>query len=447
MFKPRNFLITALLLLLIAAISVYFGDLDSVISITSRWLTVICFCIYGIKQKSLTAWIFISMVIGIFVGIDFPEIAENSKVLSSVFLKMIKTVIAPLLFGTLVVGIAGHANLKQIGRMGIKSLIYFEIVTTIALFIGLAAINISGAGRGIKLPASTEKLEVTATKQTATDIILHIFPENIAKSVAEGQILQIVIFSIIFGIALAMVNDAKRMPVLEFAESLSEVMFKFTNIIMYFAPVGVGAAVAYTIAHMGFEVLSNLLQLLLTLYLALVAFILLVLVPVGLIIKLPFKKFIHAIAEPVSIAFATTSSESALPKAMEAMEKIGVPRKIVSFVMPTGYSFNLDGTTLYLSLASVFVAQAAGIEMSWSAQLVMVFTLMLTSKGVAGVPRASLVILLGTAASFNLPAEPIFVILAIDSLMDMARTSVNVIGNCLATVVIAKWENEFVEKD
>ncbi|MFN4930061.1 MAG: dicarboxylate/amino acid:cation symporter [Bacteroidota bacterium] len=447
MFKPRNFLITALLLLLIAAISVYFGDLDSAISITSRWLTVICFCIYGIKQKSLTAWIFISMVIGIFVGIDFPEIAENSKVLSSIFLKMIKTVIAPLLFGTLVVGIAGHANLKQIGRMGIKSLIYFEIVTTIALFIGLAAINISGAGRGIKLPASTEKLEVTATKQTATDIILHIFPENIAKSVAEGQILQIVIFSIIFGIALAMVNDAKRMPVLEFAESLSEVMFKFTNIIMYFAPVGVGAAVAYTIAHMGFEVLSNLLQLLLTLYLALVAFILLVLVPVGLIIKLPFKKFIHAIAEPVSIAFATTSSESALPKAMEAMEKIGVPRKIVSFVMPTGYSFNLDGTTLYLSLASVFVAQAAGIEMSWSAQLVMVFTLMLTSKGVAGVPRASLVILLGTAASFNLPAEPIFVILAIDSLMDMARTSVNVIGNCLATVVIAKWENEFVEKD
>jgi proton glutamate symport protein len=447
MFKPRNFLITALLLLLIAAISVYFGDLDSVISIASRWLTVICFFIYGVKQKSLTAWIFISMVIGIFVGIDFPEIAENSKVLSSIFLKMIKTVIAPLLFGTLVVGIAGHANLKQIGRMGIKSLIYFEIVTTIALFIGLAAINISGAGRGIKLPASTEKLEVTATKQTATDIILHIFPENIAKSVAEGQILQIVIFSIIFGIALAMVNDAKRMPVLEFAESLSEVMFKFTNIIMYFAPIGVGAAVAYTIAHMGFEVLSNLLQLLLTLYLALVAFILLVLVPVGLIIKLPFKKFIHAIAEPVSIAFATTSSESALPKAMEAMEKIGVPRKIVSFVMPTGYSFNLDGTTLYLSLASVFVAQAAGIEMSWSAQLVMVFTLMLTSKGVAGVPRASLVILLGTAASFNLPAEPIFVILAIDSLMDMARTSVNVIGNCLATVVIAKWENEFVEKD
>jgi proton glutamate symport protein len=447
MFKARNFLISALLFLFIAAVSMYFDDLHSTISIGSRWLSIVLFCLFGLKQKSLTAWIFISMIIGVFVGIDFPEVAENSKVLSSIFLKLIKTVIAPLLFGTLVVGIAGHANLKQIGRMGIKSLVYFEIVTTIALFIGLAAINISGAGRGIKLPPSSEKLEVSATKQNASDIILHIFPENIAKSVAEGQILQIVIFSIIFGIALAMVNDAKRLPVLEFAESLSEVMFKFTNIIMYFAPVGVGAAVAYTISHMGFEVLSNLVQLLLTLYLALIAFILLVLVPVGLIIKLPFKAFISAIAEPVSIAFATTSSESALPKAMEAMEKIGVPRKIVSFVMPTGYSFNLDGTTLYLALASVFVAQAAGIEMTWGAQLVMVFTLMLTSKGVAGVPRASLVILLGTAASFNLPTEPIFVILAIDSLMDMARTSVNVIGNCLATVVIAKWENEFVPID
>jgi proton glutamate symport protein len=443
MFKARNFLISALLFLLIAITSMYFNDMKSSFSIGSRWISVLFFCIYGFKQKNLTAWIFISMVIGVFVGIDFPAIAENSKVLSSIFLKLIKTVIAPLLFGTLVVGIAGHANLKQIGRMGIKSLIYFEIVTTIALFIGLAAINISGAGRGIKLPPSTEKLDVVATKQTASDVILHIFPENIAKSIAEGQILQIVIFSIIFGIALAMVSEAKRLPVLEFAESLSEVMFKFTNIIMYFAPIGVGAAVAYTIAHMGFEVLSNLVQLLLTLYAALIAFILLVLVPVGLIIKLPFKAFIKAIAEPVSIAFATTSSESALPKAMEAMEKIGVPRKIVSFVMPTGYSFNLDGTTLYLALASVFVAQAAGIEMTWGAQLIMVFTLMLTSKGVAGVPRASLVILLGTAASFNLPSEPIFVILAIDSLMDMARTSVNVIGNCLATVVIAKWENEF----
>ncbi len=443
MSKPFYWLIIALVLLLSAITSMYFADPSSYFSIITRWLSVLLFIVYGFKNQSLTAWIFISMVIGAFVGIDFPEVAENSKVLSSIFLKLIKTVIAPLLFGTLVVGIAGHANLKQIGRMGIKSLIYFEIVTTIALFIGLAAINISGAGRGITLPSSIEKMDNVVQKQTAEDIILHIFPENIAKSIAEGQILQIVIFSILFGIALAMVNEAKRVPILDFAESLSEVMFKFTNIIMYFAPVGVGAAVAYTIAHMGLDVMANLIKLLLTLYAALIAFILLVLVPVGLIIKLPFKAFLNAIAEPVSIAFATTSSESALPKAMEAMEKIGVPRKIVSFVMPTGYSFNLDGTTLYLALASVFVAQAAGIEMSWGAQLIMVFTLMLTSKGVAGVPRASLVILLGTAASFNLPAEPIFVILAIDSLMDMARTSVNVIGNCLATVVIAKWEKEF----
>ncbi|MCC6252114.1 MAG: cation:dicarboxylase symporter family transporter [Bacteroidia bacterium] len=443
MFSTRNLLLIATVLLGAAVGTIYYTEMHAVISIIIRWLSVFFFCWYGIKKKSLTAWIFISMIIGIFVGIDFPEIAKNSKVLSSIFLKLIKTIIAPLLFGTLVVGIAGHANLKQIGRMGIKSLIYFEIVTTIALFIGLAAINISQAGKGIKLPPSIEKIEVTSKPQSASEIILHIFPENFAKSVAEGEILQIVIFSIIFGIALAMVNESKRKPMIDFAESLSEVMFKFTNIVMYSAPIGVGAAVAYTISHMGFDVLSNLIKLLVTLYLALIAFVLLVLVPVGLIIKLPFKAFIKAITEPISIAFATTSSESALPKAMEAMESIGVPRKIVSFVIPTGYSFNLDGTTLYLSLASVFVAQAAGIDMSWGTQLIMVFTLMLTSKGVAGVPRASLVILLGTAASFNLPPEPIFVILAIDTLMDMARTSVNVLGNCLATVVIAKWENEF----
>lgn len=444
MLKAGHYLVASLSLLLVSCIAFYVQGLHSEIGIVMRWLTVLLFSIYGFKQKSLTAWIFVSMVIGTAVGLDFPEYATGLKVLSSIFLKLIKTVIAPLLFGTLVVGIAGHANLKQIGRMGIKSLVYFEIVTTIALFIGLAAINITGAGKGIKLPPPTEeKLDVSATKQTASDIILHIFPENIAKSVGDGQVLQIVIFSIIFGIALAMVSEDKRKPMLDFAESLSEVMFKFTNVIMYFAPIGVGAAIAYTIAHMGLEVMSNLLQLLLTLYAALIAFLLLVLVPVGLIVKLPFKEFIKAIVEPVSIAFATTSSESALPKAMEAMEKLGVPRKIVSFVMPTGYSFNLDGTTLYLALASVFVAQAAGIEMTFTAQLIMVFTLMLTSKGVAGVPRASLVILLGTAASFNLPTEPIFVILAVDSLMDMARTSVNVIGNCLATVVIAKWEGEF----
>lgn len=410
-----------------------------------RWLGVFCFVPFLWMNGKFTHWILWSMVFGIVLGLDFPEVAKGSKVLSSIFLQLIKSVVAPLLFGTLVVGIAGHANLKQVGRMGAKSLVYFEIVTTVALFIGLAAINFTEAGVGVNMAGTGTAEGVAAVKpQTWVDIILHVFPENIAKSVAEGQVLQVVVFSVLFGMGAAMLTKEKRDPMLHFCESLSEVMFKFTEIIMYLAPFAVGAAIAHTVASLGFGVLANLLKLVGTLYLALAVFILVVLVPVGLIIKLPFRQFLKAVAEPVSIAFATTSSESALPKAMENMEKLGVPRKIVSFVMPTGYSFNLDGTTLYLSLASVFVAQAAGIELSFGQQLLMVFTLMLTSKGVAGVPRASLVILLGTVASFNLPPEPVFAILAVDSLMDMARTSVNVLGNCLATVVIAVWEKEFV---
>jgi len=411
----------------------------------SRWMAIAGLMGYGWFKKSLTAWILISMVVGGEIGYDFPEIGVSLQVLSKVFLRMIKTIIAPLLFGTLVVGIAGHSNLKQIGRMGLKSLIYFEIVTTIALFIGLAAINISKAGEGVSMSMASHEELPNVQKQNVEEIILHVFPENIAKSIYEGQVLQIVVFSILFGIALAMVADKFRRPMVDFAESLSEVMFKFTNLIMYFAPIGVGAAIAYTVGTMGLDILFNLFQLLATLYVALLVFLLLVLFPVALIARVPIKKFLSAISEPVSIAFATTSSESALPKAMENMEALGVPRKIVAFVMPTGYSFNLDGTTLYLALASIFVAQVAGIDLTIGEQLLMVFTLMLTSKGVAGVPRASLVILLGTAASFGLPIEPIFIILGIDELMDMARTSVNVIGNCLATVVIARWEGEFVD--
>jgi proton glutamate symport protein len=411
--------------------------------LASRWLAIGSLVLYALARKSLTTWILISMVVGAEIGHDFPVVGVNARVASLVFLRMIKTIIAPLLFATLVVGVAGHSDLKQVGRMGIKALVYFEVVTTIALFIGLAAINISQAGKGISLPPApkTEQLEVV--KQTPSEIIQHIFPENIAKAVYEGQVLQVVIFSIIFGIALAMLPEAKRRPLLTFAESLAEAMFKFTNIVMYFAPVGVGAAIAYTVGHMGLGILVNLFKLLATLYAALTVFLLFVLLPVALIVRVPIRKFVAAIAEPVSLAFATTSSEAALPRAMEAMEAIGVPRKIVAFVMPTGYSFNLDGTTLYLSLATVFVAQAAGIHLTFGQQLLMVFTLMLTSKGVAGVPRASLVILLATAASFKLPVEPIFIILGIDELMDMARTSTNVIGNCLATVVVARWEGEF----
>lgn len=400
---------------------------------------------YGWLKKNLTTTILISMVVGVEVGIDFPEFSQNLKIFSQIFLRLIKSIIAPLLFGTLVYGIAGHSNIKQVGRMGWKSLLYFEVVTTIALFIGLAAINLSKAGVGIQLPTSTNSEVLPANKQTLTDVILHIFPENIAKSIYDGAVLEIVIFSILFGVATAMISENHRRPIILFVESLSEVMFKFTSLIMYLAPMAVGCAIAYTVGHMGLGILVNLLKLLLTLYAALIFFILAVLLPVALAFKVPIKKFVQAIIEPVSIAFATTSSESALPKAMKAMEHLGVPRKIVAFVMPMGYSFNLDGTTLYLSLASIFVAQAAGIELSITTQLTIVFTLMLTSKGVAGVPRASLVILLGTLASFGLPVEPVFIILGIDELMDMARTSVNVIGNCLATVVIARWEGEFHE--
>jgi proton glutamate symport protein len=446
--KLKNIGLVALTVVSISAILAFLDTyqiipVNATALIFSRWLAIAGLFLYGLKKKSLTTWILISMVVGAEIGHDYPEIGIKLQVLSKVFLKMIKTIIAPLLFATLVYGIAGHSDLKQVGRMGWKSILYFEIVTTLALFIGLAAINISQAGKGITIPVGVHEELPVIPPQSFNDIILHIFPENIAKSISEGAILQIVVFSILFGIALAMVKEDKRQPMLRATESLSEVMFKFTNIIMYFAPIGVGAAIAYTVGHMGLGILLNLFQLLLTLYVALFVFLGGVLLPIAWFCGVPIKKFLQAIAEPVSIAFATTSSEAALPRAMEAMERIGVPRKIVAFVMPTGYSFNLDGTTLYLSLASIFVAQAAGIHLSFGQQLLIVFTLMLTSKGVAGVPRASLVILLGTASSFGMPVWPIFIILGIDELMDMARTSVNVVGNCLATVVIAKWEGEF----
>jgi len=433
-----------LFLLVVKANDIF--EINSVILLIFRIISVFLLFIYAYQKKSLTTWILVAMVAGAEFGYDIPEVAKKLQVFSDIFLRMIRTIIAPLLFSTLVVGIAGHANIKQIGRMGWKSLLYFEIVSTLALFIGLLAINIGKAGVGVVLPPNPEVSPISVIKaQSVSDFILHIFPENIAKAIFEGQILQIVIFSIIFGIAVAMVKEKYRTPMIRFSESLSEVMFKFTNIVMYYAPVAVFAAIAYTIGHMGLDILYNLFKLLATLYVALFAFLTFVLLPVALIFKIPVRPFIKAVSEPATIAFATSNSESALPSAMESMEKFGIPRKIVAFVIPTGYSFNLDGTTLYLSLASIFVAQAAGIDLPIEKQLVICFTLMLTSKGVAGVSRASLVILLGTVASFGLPVEPVFIILGIDVLMDMARTSVNVIGNCLATAVIARSENEFNE--
>lgn len=447
--------------------------IDGAILLTARWWAIGALCIYGYAKRKLTAWILISMVIGMAIGYDFPGIGSNLEVLSKIFIQLIKTVIAPLLLSTLVVGIAGQSNAHSVGRMSAKAFAYFLTATGIALVIGLLTINLTQAGSGIQnKSAATVTLETPASNLTAVidsvkgtyklqyagkeitppapkvrqqwkEVVLHIFPENVAKMVHEGAVLQIVIFSLIFGFALRQVEDHYRLPMLNWLESLGEVMFKFTNIIMYFAPFAVGGAMAYTIGTMGFEVVWNLLKLLGTLYLALIVFILTVFLPVLFFFKIPIVPFFKAIYEPASLAFATASSEAAFPKAMTAMEQFGVPRKIVSFVLPTGYSFNLDGSTLYLSLASVFCAQAAGISLSWETQLALMGTLLLTSKGVAGVPRASLVILAATVNQFNIPEWPIAVILGVDALMDMGRTCVNLMGNCLASAVVARWEGEF----
>ena len=408
----------------------------------SRWTFVASLIVYAFLKKSLTAWIMASMVLGVLIGFEYPAFSQELKFLRQIFLNLVKAIVAPLLFSTLVVGIAGHSDLKQVGRLGWKSLLYFEIVTTIALVIGLIAINISGAGIGIVKPEIMEVLPQT-TPLTWSEHIVDIFPSNFVKAIYDGKVLQIVVFSVLFAIGLAMLPDDKKRPMIRACESLSEAMFKFTNIIMYFAPIGIGAAMAFTVGHLGIVVLKNLAQLVLTLYAALIVFLFVVLLPIARIFRIPVLKFIQAVKEPVSIAFATTSSDSALPKAMENMEKFGVPRRIVSFVIPTGYTFNLDGTTLYLSMAAVFVAQAADMHMSLATQVTMGLVLMLTSKGVAAVPRASLVILIATADQFNLPLWPIAAIFGIDELMDMARTSVNVIGNTLASCVVARWEGEF----
>lgn len=410
-----------------------------------RWVFIVSLGYYAWVSKGLTIYILLCMFLGIEVAEWAPHVAKELKVFSDIFLRLIKTIIAPLLFSTLVVGIAGHSDLKQVGRMGLKSILYFEVVTTIALIIGLFAINISQAGVGSSLQAQTEQVDKAnklLEQKHTHNVILDIFPENIAKSVAENQILQIVVFSILFGIALAQLKGHRKEQMVHAIESLAEVMFKFTNLVMYVAPLAVGGAIGYAIATMGYGVLHDLLKLLVTLYVALIAFVILVLIPIGILVKLPFKKFLNHISEPLSIAFATASSEAALPKAMENLEKMGIPRKVVAFVLPTGFSFNLDGTTLYLSLASVFVAQVSGVDLTIGQQISMCLVLMLTSKGVAGVRGASFLILVSTVASLGLDPQKAFAILAIDAFMDMGRTSVNLIGNCLATYVIAKWEGE-----
>ena len=406
-----------------------------------------------LRRISLTWWIFIGMVLGVALGviaheIGHPEYATALRPISTTFLRMIKSIIVPIIFGTLVVGIAGHGDdMKRVGRLAFKSLVYFEIVTTLALFIGLFAVNFVKPGVGVSLqPPPGGQVAVPGGEQpTFASVLEHIVPQSFFEAAVQNQVLQIVFWSVLFAVGLSQVRGRPKEAMLGFCAGLAEVMFTFTAIVMKFAPIGIGAAIAYTVGHAGLDVLKNLALLIITLYGALVVFGLLVLYPVARIARVPLGPFLRAIKEPALIAFSTTSSEAALPKAMEQMEAIGVPRRIVAFVMPTGYSFNLDGSTLYLAVASIFVAQAAGVHLSLGQQLLMMLTLMVTSKGVAAVPRASLVILTGTLASFHLPVEAVLVILGVDEIMDMARTTVNLVGNCLATVVMARWEGEFDE--
>ena len=390
------------------------------------------------KRISLTAWILIALVAGIAFGAVLPGPAKQMAILGTIFLRLIKSIIAPLLFGTLVVGIAGTGNPKTMGRIGGKAILYFEIVTTIALFVGLGFANFVQPGIGVALKTSGGS-GITATNNTWQAIVTHTFPTSIIDAMAQGDVLQIVVFTFLFGTAAAAIGS-KAAPFVKFCESLSEVMFKYTGYIMYAAPFGVFGAMAATIGDKGLGVLVNLGKLVLTLYAAEVFFVVVVFGAVATLVRIPIKRFIQHVKAPYLIAFSTASSEAALPSALENMEKFGVPKHIVAFVLPTGYSFNLDGSTLYLALAAMFVAQAANIHLAFGTQIIMMLTLMLTSKGVAGVPRASLVILAGTLASFNLPLEGIAVILGVDTLMDMARTSVNLLGNCLATAVVARWE-------
>lgn len=404
-----------------------------------RWLGIALLGFAAYQRRSLTMYIFVATIAGVELGFDLPHVAAGTKVFSDIFLRLIKTIVSPLIFSMLVVGIAGHGDLKSVGRMGVKSLVYFEVVTTLALAIGLLAIDISKAGVGMKLPANEAVTGVVAQPHW-DDFLLHMFPENIAKSVAEGQVLQVVVFALLFGVSLSLVSEAKRAPVLRLLEGVAETMFKFTNLVMYFAPIAVGAAMASTVGEMGMGVLVSLGKLLVTLYVALIAFALLVMLPAALIFRVPLRRFLKAVAEPATIAFATGASEAALPSAIERMEAMGVPRRIVAFVIPAGYSFNLDGSTLYLAVAAMFLAQAAGMHMTLGQQLMMMATMIVTSKGVAGVPKSVMVVLLGTATQFHLPVAGIAVLIGVDMLLDMARTVINVTGNCLASVIVAQWE-------
>ncbi len=398
----------------------------------------------ALRKLSLTWWIFIGMATGILIGWTAPEFAASLKPLSTVFLRMIKSVVVPIIFGTLVVGLAGHGDdLKRIGRLAVKSISYFWLMTTVALAVGLIAVNLTRPGIGVILPArDPNALIPKAAPTTFAGFLEHVVPQSFFEAAAGNEVLQVVFWATLFAIALTQVRGRPKEAMLGFCEGLAETMFKFVGIVMRFAPIGIGAAMAVTVSHSGIQVLKNLGLLVATLYGALVVFALVALVPAALIARIPLRRFVQAVKDPAIIAFTTTSSDAALPLAMQRMTEFGVPRRIVAFVMPTGYSFNLDGSTLYLGVASIFVAQAAGVELTVGQQLLMMLTLLITSKGIAAVPRASLVVLSGTLTAFGLPLEGVAVILGVDELMDMARTMINLIGNCLATAVMARWEGE-----
>jgi proton glutamate symport protein len=407
-----------------------------------RWAGLGLFVPYAWWRRSLLLWTFFAMLGGAELGVDAPQFAAQTHFLADIFLRLIRMIVAPLIFGGIVTGIAGHGELRSVGRVAVKAVVFFEVVTTLGLILGAIAINLSQAGVGVVLPASIQATAPIAHQAGWQDVLLNIFPENIAQAVAQNQILQVAVFALLFGTALATMPEPKRTPLVSVLQSLTETMFRLTRIIMYMAPVAAGAALAYTVGSMGLLTLLPLVKLAVTCYATLIVFVLVVLVPILMLARIPLGRFAAAVAEPAAIGFATTSSEAALPLAMERMEEFGVPRWIVSFVIPTGYSFNMTGSSIYVSMAALFAAQAAGIQLSVVQQIVLLATLVLTSKGIAGVPRATLVVLLAVAGSFHIPASAVLMLLGVDTLMDMGRTAMNVIGNCMAAAVVARWEGE-----
>jgi proton glutamate symport protein len=440
--SERALIAAAIALLIVGAAASHWPQF-AVAAVAARWIGLALFAPVVWQRRSLLVWTFYAMVTGVVLGLDAPHFAGQLRVIGDLFLRLIRMIVAPLIFGGIVTGIAGHGELKGVGRVALKAIVFFEGVTTIGLLLGMVAINLSRAGVGVALPAVAQGAIPATHPETWQQVLLNIFPENIAQAVAQNQILQVAVFSVLFGTALATLSEARRAPLVNVLQSLTDTMFRMTKIIMFAAPLAAGAAMAYTISTSGLFLLERLGELAATYYGALAAFILLVLVPILVAARIPVRRFASAIAEPAAIGFATTSSEAALPLAMERMEELGAPRWIVSFVVPTGYSFNMTGSSLYLTMAAIFAAQAAGIHLSIGQQLIMLATLMLTSKGVAGVPRATLVVLMASAAELHIPSSAILVLLGVDTLMDMGRSAMNVIGNGMAAVVVASWEGEF----